>query len=230
MTLNMRNFRRQTFRFVTFGCVAVTTMMGAAGCQSAVRKTMYSAYETIGIEKRDILKSRVDDARDEQKDAAESFEDALTVFKKMYAFDGGKLEKQYAKVKDAYDDADEDAKKVRASIAKMDVVAKDLFREWSDEAAKMESTDLRKRSLDLRAQTETKYVKLHTALKKSESRMDPILKKLSDQVLFLKHNLNAKAIASLQSEGGTIQKDIEYLVVDMKASILEAEKFIAELN
>ncbi len=226
----MRNFRKVMSRYAAFVCIAVTMLLTVAGCQSAVRKTMYSAYESVGIEKRDILKSRVDDARDEQKDAAESFEDALTAFKKMYAFDGGKLEKQYSKIKDAYEDADKDAKDVRASIAKMDVVAKDLFKEWSEEASKIETSDLKKRSLDLKAQTETKYAKLHAALKKSESRMDPVLKKLSDQVLFLKHNLNAKAIASLQTESGTIQKDIERLVEEMKKSIQEAEKFIAELD
>ena len=230
MRMKMRNFRMSTFTIAASICIGFTLLLGVAGCQSAVRKTMYSAYEKVGIEKRDILKSRVDDARDEQKDAAESFEDALTAFKKMYAFDGGKLEKQYSKIKDAYDDADKDAKEVRASIAKMDIVAKDLFKVWGEEASKIDTADLRKRSLELKSQTEAKYGKLHAALKKSESRMDPVLKKLSDQVLFLKHNLNAKAIASLQTESGTIQKDIERLIEEMKASIQEAEKFIAELQ
>ena len=32
----------------------------------------------------------------------------------------------------------------------------------------------------------------------AESRIEPVLKSFRDQVLFLKHNLNAKAIASLR--------------------------------
>jgi len=53
---------------------------------------------------------------------------------------------------------------------------------------------------------------------------------LRDQVLFLKHNLNAKAIASLQEEFGSIKADIAVLISDMEASISEADEFIASMS
>jgi ElaB/YqjD/DUF883 family membrane-anchored ribosome-binding protein len=191
---------------------------------------MYSAYEVVGIEKRDLLKSRVDDARDEQKEAGESFKDALERFKGLYSFDGGNLEKQYNKVKSSYDDAAGDAENVRESIKKMEVVAGDLFDEWEKEASKIETSSLRAKSRELLADTRKRYSSLHSSLKKSEARMDPVLAKLNDQVLYLKHNLNAKAIGSLKGEADNIQKDIEKLLGDMNASIAEADKFIAELR
>ncbi len=200
------------------------------GCESPVRKAMYSAYETVGVEKRDILRRRVDKARDEQKDAGESFKDALEEFKKLYSFDGGSLEKQYRKMKDAYEDSEEDAKEVRTSIASMDQVAKDLFKEWESEIANMEAKDLRDRSSTLRRETKTKYDSLFTALKKSEAKMEPVLKKLHDQVLFLKHGLNAKAIASLKGQAVHIEGDIEKLMTEMNAAIREADAFIADLK
>lgn len=213
--------------FLVLFMVATAT---SAGCQSTIRKAIYSAYETVGIEKRNILKRRVDKARDEQKDASDSFQDALETFKKVYVFEGGKLEKNYSKAKDAYDRSAKDADNVHSSIDEMETVAGDLFKEWEQEARKIETASMRSKSLDLRTQTMRKYSSMLAALKKSESRMDPILHKLNDQVLFLKHNLNAKAVASLQGESQNIERDLVRLIADMKASIAEAEGFVKELD
>ncbi len=51
-------------------------------------------------------------------------------------------------------------------------------------------------------------------------------KSFLDQVLYLKHNLNAQAIASLQSELGTVESDIAALIKEMEKSIGEANSFI----
>jgi hypothetical protein len=59
--------------------------------------------------------------------------------------------------------------------------------------------------------------------------MDPVLTRLHDQVLFLKHNLNAAAIASLKGESANIQTDIGKLLDDMNAAIAQADKFINTL-
>ncbi len=214
------------FTLIAIGVLITSTL----GCQSTIRKTMYSTFETVGIEKRDILKRRVGKAKDEQKEASKSFQDALETFRKVYAFDGGAIEKNYSKAKGSYDRSAKDAVGVRDSIKEMETVAGDLFREWEKEASSIETDSLRAKSLDLKSKTEKKYGDMLSALKKSESRMDPILRKLNDQVLYLKHNLNAKAVASLQGEGQNIERDIGRLLADMQKSIAEADKFIAELD
>jgi hypothetical protein len=60
--------------------------------------------------------------------------------------------------------------------------------------------------------------------------MDPVLATFHDQVLFLKHNLNARAIASLDTTNNTLQADISRLIADMEASIKESESFIKSLK
>ena len=60
--------------------------------------------------------------------------------------------------------------------------------------------------------------------------MDPVLAKLKDQVLFLKHNLNAQAIASLKSELVTVEGNIQSLIKDLNASIQEADSFIDSME
>lgn len=225
-----KSVKVKPLRFLTHALLfsAIVTVM--CGCESTVRKTMYSAYEKVGIEKRDILRRRVDSARDDQKEASESFQDALETFQKMYKFDGGNLEHQYNKVKSSYERSADDAAKVHKGIVSMEKVAGDLFDEWENEAKQMESKDLREKSLELRSGTQKRYETVHATLKKSEARMDPILKKLNDQVLFLKHNLNAKAISSLSGESATMEKEIQRLMTEIKAAISEADGFIKELR
>ncbi len=59
--------------------------------------------------------------------------------------------------------------------------------------------------------------------------MEPVLKQFQDQVLFLKHNLNAQAIASLKGEAGLIQNEITRLIEEMNVSIRQADEFIKAL-
>jgi hypothetical protein len=60
--------------------------------------------------------------------------------------------------------------------------------------------------------------------------MDPVLKRFNDQVLYLKHNLNAQAIASLQTTAAGIDTDVSALIKDMEASIAEADDFIKQMK
>lgn len=64
----------------------------------------------------------------------------------------------------------------------------------------------------------------------AESRLEPALIPLRDQVLFLKHNLNARAIAGLSSEVVSVQTNVDNLVRDMERAIAQADAFIASLE
>ncbi|MES2526315.1 MAG: DUF2959 family protein [Bdellovibrionota bacterium] len=195
----------------------------------AVNKVKYSAWESVGYEKRDLFKREVSNVKDEQEDTQEAFKDALEQLKEVYSFDGGNLEREQKKLSARYDDAASEAKDVHERIAKVDQVAGDLFAEWEDEIDEIKTSDLRRRSSQQLSATKTKYQILHRKLVRSEAKMEPVLARLHDQVLFLKHNLNAKAIAGLKVEGARIESDISRLMKDMEASNKEAEEFIKTL-
>ncbi len=213
--------------------IFLTSLITLASCQNpitkAVRGVEYSAYELVGIQKRDLLKTRVSDAGEEQKEAGEKFQDALQQLKKVYGFDGGDLEKKYNLLKSSYDRAFYQAEAVHKSIRKVENVAGDLFREWDKEIDQIETASLKQKSRDQLSITQRKYADLHSRLKASEAQMDPVLRKLNDNVLYLKHNLNAKAIASLKNETRRIENEIENLVRDMNKSIESTERFIKEI-
>jgi hypothetical protein len=195
------------------------------GCRS----TSYWAWEKLGYEKRDLLKKDVTAARDDQKAASEQFQDALTRIKELYGFQGGNLETTYNGLKSDYDRCVARADAVHKRVRQVETVAADLFNEWEKELGQISSATLRDSSRNKLQETRRRYDELHTALKRAEGSMEPVLVKFKDQVLFLKHNLNAEAIASLKGESTNIQTEIARLIQDMNSAIAQADKFISAM-
>jgi hypothetical protein len=207
-------------------CVLIACGVLQLGCRSAY----YAAWEKFGVEKRDLLKKRVVAARDEQKEAGEEFKDALTRLKEMTGFDGGKLEKAYNDLKSDYDGCHERAEAVRKRIRDMETVAGDLFTEWEKEITQISSPNLQASSREQLRATRQRYQGLHAALKSAENSMTPVLTQFKDYVLYLKHNLNAQAIASLKGEATNIQTEISKLIQQMNQSIAKADEFVKTLD
>lgn len=204
----------------------ILTIVALTGCRSVY----YSAWEKVGVYKRDLLKKKVVAARDDEKAAGEQFKDALTRLKELTGYEGGKLEKTYNALKSEYDDAASRADRVHKRVREVETVAEDLFTEWEKEIGQISTPSLRDASRRELGETRERYNDLHAALKRAENSMQPVLTKLNDQVLFLKHNLNAAAIASLKGESANIQADIARLIEDMNAAIAQADQFINTLK
>jgi len=211
-------------RGATFAAVAFVVL--SSGCASAY----YGALEQLGIEKRDILVDRIDDARDAQADAKEQFATALERYRSVVTFDGGDLEKTYDRLNREYERSEDRAQVVRDRIDSVEAVADDLFAEWEDELDEYADPELRRRSARLLSETRTQYREVLAAMHRAEQSMDPVLALFRDQVLFLRHNLNARAVASLESELDAIERATSALLVDMQNSIDEASAFIQAME
>jgi hypothetical protein len=198
----------------------------AVGCKSA----NYAFWNKFGYEKRDILVSRVEKAKDEQEGAKEQFKTTLQRFQELTNFQGGELEAKYKKLSSEYDACADRAKAVSDRIAAVDAVAKDMFKEWKVELSEYQNPDLKRASQQKLDDAQTRYAQLIALMRKSEEKMKPVLSAFHDQVLFLKHNLNAQAVASLQSTAAGIETDVQALIKDMEASINEANAFISQMK
>jgi SMC interacting uncharacterized protein involved in chromosome segregation len=205
-------------------CAAV--LMIAAGCDSAYYKTM----ETFGVHKRDILVDKVEDARDAQTEAKEQFVSALEQFSSVVNFDGGDLEKKYKTLQCEYDRSKSRAEAVHERIGEVKRVSEALFKEWEKELDQYSSQTLRRSSEQTMRQTRQKYNQMIAAMESAASKIDPVLTAFGDQVLFLKHNLNARAVSSLQNELATVENEIAVLVKEMERSINEADAFIKDMT
>jgi len=205
---------------------ALGIVLAVAGCSSVY----YNAMEKIGYAKRDLLVERVDDTRKAQGAAKEQFASALEHFLAVTKVDGGELQKKYDDLNKEYNRSESAAKEVHSRIASVEDVAEALFREWSQELAQYSNASLRAESQRQLDRTRRRYDDLVRLMRRASDRMDPVLATFHDQVLFLKHNLNARAIASLDSTSHTLEADISRLIADMEASIRESEAFIKSLK
>ncbi len=211
------------FSLVLTAIIATATV---SGCSSVY----YGTMEKFGVHKRDIMVDRVQEARDAQEEAKNQFKSALQRFSTVVQFDGGDLEEKYTQLKDEYDRSSAKAQAVRDRIAAVEDVAEALFAEWERELSQYTNVNLRQSSAGQLKQTRQHYNQLISAMKRAEQKIDPVLASFQDQVLYLKHNLNARAIASLKSELSTVEADVTALITEMEKSIKEANAFIRAME
>ncbi len=197
-----------------------------AGCQS----TYYSAMEKVGIHKRDIMVDRIEDTQVAQEHAQKQFQSALEQFQSVVNFAGGNLEVAYKDLNAEYEDSLAAAEKVRSRIDGVKNVSEALFDEWDNELKLYTNASLRRSSEQKLQDTQRQYRCMMASLEKAEQRMQPVLDAFRDQVLYLKHNLNARAISALKGEFDTIKADIDRLISDMQASIDQSRQFVNALK
>ncbi len=197
-----------------------------AGCSSIY----YSALDSVGIQMRDILVHRVIEARDTQQEAKEQFKSALEQFTALTNFKGGDLQDTYKKLNEEYEDSVAKAEELQKRIEDIEDVSESLFEEWEDEIGQYSSTSLKRSSQQKLRETKRRYKQLIAAMKRAEAKTKPILAVFKDQVLYLKHNLNAQAISSLKGELTSIESDVSALILSMEKSINEADQFIKTME
>lgn len=197
-----------------------------AGCETAY----YDALERVGVHKREILVDRVAEAQETQEEGQEQFKSALEQFRSVVNFDGGDLEDAYESLNAEYEDSVGAAERIRDRIESVESVGEALFDEWESELGEYTNESLRRDSERQLRDTRRRYDRLIAAMRRAESSIDPVLASLKDNVLYLKHNLNARAIASLKGELGTINTNVDQLIADMQRAIEESSSFISEMR
>lgn len=186
----------------------------------------YDSLEKIGIPKRDVMVYRVEKARDTQEETKEQFKSALEQFTAATNFQGGDIETVYNNLNDEYEASVDKAEEINERIADIEDVAEALFAEWEEEITQYSNTSLKRSSQQKLSSTKKHYRQLIASMKNAEAKIEPVLRVFNDQVMFLKHNLNARAITSLKGELRTIESDVSALIISMEESINEANAFI----
>ena len=199
-------------------------MAALIGCRS----TYYAMWESVGKEKRHLLIDEVSAAREDQAQASQEFKDALTRVKELTGFQGGELEDAYRRLKADFEDCRHRADVIDDRIRNVEQIAADLFVEWENEIGQITNPTFRSKSRQSLTRTRDRYKRLHQAMVKVRNRMDPVLTRLNDYVLYLKHNLNAQAVGALGAEMASIQTDVNVLIRDIERSIQEADDFLEE--
>ncbi|ALU43359.1 DUF2959 domain-containing protein [Pseudoalteromonas rubra] len=206
--------------------LVIFTLCLLSACQSAY----YAAWEKVGVHKREILVDRVENTKAAQQATQQEFQSALERLTALINFNGGELQSVYEQLNDDYLASEAAAQDVRTNIDKVEDVAEALFAEWQDELTQYSSAKLKRQSEQKLRQTQRQFDKLLRSMRASEAKMQPVLDSLKDNVLYLKHNLNAQAIAAIKGEFSGLKRDIQSLITDMNRSIEDSNAFIASMN
>ena len=190
----------------------------------------YDAMEKVGIPKRKILVDRVGAAREAQQEAKVQFSSALAQFLAVTKVPATELQSTYEKLDGEFKRSESRAQSVRDRIGAIDNVARALFEEWNVELAQYKNAGLRAQSERQLTTTRNRYAALMRVMEQAAAGMTPVIDAFRDQVLFLKHNLNAQAVSALGGSTRELQQDITRLVADMEKSIKEADAFIAAMQ
>ena len=197
---------------------------------TACSSMYYSGLEKMGIPKRELMVHRVEKARDTQEETKEQFKSALAQFTAVTQFNGGDLEDIYNNLNDEYEASVDQASEVRKRIDDIKDVSEALFEEWEEEITQFSSASLKRNSQQKLSDTQRQYQQLIGAMERAESKLQPVLLVFKDQVLYLKHNLNARAISALKNELSGIQSNVSSLIASMETSINEANDFIRAME
>lgn len=182
----------------------------------------------LGHHKRDIVVIQVEQACSGLKSTRNQFQDTLQQFKNIVNTETT-LEHRYALLQRQFAFCQAKSEGVSSRIAIIETVSTALFVEWEEELKQYSSHILRAKSRQQLKITRQQYNRLIRAMRKAEGKMSPVLSAFKDQLLFLKHNLNAQAIATLQYEFIEIGIDISRLIEVMEITINEAGQFVSTL-
>ena len=223
----VRQYTHKTSRFSPLIIrVSLLLILGQTGCRSAY----YEAWELVGVHKRDLLVDSIKDARESQDEAKQQFESALEQFASVVDFDGGELEDVYHRLRMELLRSEARGKEVQDRIETVETVSRDLFEEWESELAHYANASLRGKSEQKLRETEKRCDELIEAMRRAEAHIAPVLRPFRDQVLYLKHNLNAQAVAALRGELVNVEEQTGALILELERAIAEADTLIAELE
>jgi len=209
-----------------FRAAAIAIVFVLSGCTTI----KYNALEKVGIHKRDLLVDNVEDTRDAQKEAQEQFKDALERFGQVVKIEDTEIKKAYERLSDEFEDSEDAAEEVSTQIEEVEDVAGDLFKEWKEEIGTYSDAVLKRDSENKLRDTQARYVEMLKTMKDAEASMIPVLATMRDNVLYLKHNLNAQAIGNLQTTFTELEGDIGILIERMNQSIARSNDFIKQMK
>ena len=204
-------------------------VLAVSVCLTGCTSIFYRTMQTLGKEKRDILVQRIKDARKDQEQTKQQLQTTMEAFQALTGFQGGSLEKSYKRLNSEYESASAQASKLHDKIQSIDQVSNDLFKEWQGEINAMSNAKLKTQDTVMLRTAKTRQTTYMRAMRRTEAQIAPVLKAFQDQVLFLKHNLNARAIGSLKGTTATLQGNVAGLIQSIDASSQEADKLIASL-
>lgn len=172
------------------------------------------------------LIERVHAAGEEAREAHQDFGAAFQLYQRLTAPQAVELDELSGDFEDALENCTERAEDLGKHIESVRVEEKALVKGWNDELARFSGDTLRKKSAAMLQDTEARAERVLAALQRAQGSLAPVLLKLQDYALFFHHNLNARAIATLQDTYKDFDAEFRALESEFAKAEQEIQAFL----
>lgn len=208
----------------------VALLAGLTGaCQSVGGRSSFLVFGGAATPHEGLVE-RVRGAQAETSAAREDYGAAFNLYQRLtapQAVELGALSDDFA---DSIESCEERAGDVSERIEAIREEADGLFRGWNDELTRFSGEMLRKKSEAMMLDTQARAQRVLDALERVHTRTQPVLQKLQDYALFFHHNLNARAIATLQDTYKDFDTEFKALQAELDRAQTEIEAFLANFD
>jgi len=163
VSLNMQNLTK---------AIMCAMLLALTSC-GTVEKAKYSAWEKVGVHKRDILVDRIEDTAAAQEETKQQFQSAYEELASIVNVDDKGLADQYKRIEKAYKRSEASSEELKGHIASVDRVANALFEEWQQELTQYTNQKLRQSSADNLSKTKQNYAVIYQAMQDSYKTIEP---------------------------------------------------------
>ncbi|MFT5286018.1 MAG: hypothetical protein ACI8TQ_002186 [Planctomycetota bacterium] len=200
--------------------LASTLLLGS--CQA-----MYlSAMETIGVDKREIMFERIEDASDAAVISSQRIDEAYQIYRGMIFEEAGDLYEAHDLLTFFLELCHDGAEDYQERIEKIQAVATPMFEEWKAESGEIHDDELRRKGRTNFTKAVTQYEQLMRAMRDVDADTTPLLNRFRDHVLFMKINLNTNAWDPLRKHDVDFANELSMLTRRMDVVQERIEKFL----
>ncbi len=193
-----------------------------ASCQG-----MHVAFLKFGsADRKEALIAEVRKVQELQYETEEDFVATMGLFRQLVEADAEQLEKLYGDLRDGVDDCQGDVEALEKRVASVESLATKLFEEWRAELELFTHPDVRVKSETMLEDTVERYARLREALLRSQQALEPVQAAFQDYVLFFNHNLNPRAIATLEDTYPRFIEDVTKLKGLVEEAVVETDEFV----
>lgn len=212
--------------------VGLIFILGFSVLFASCATTSAQLQKKSGFEKRDALVQRVERARDSQFALGEQVQVAVAELGGVVALQGTDMElkRKFRALVDEVRRCEKEAINVKSRIATLEETAETFLTNWETELAQYTTESIRLSSQETLQATRAKYDTLITAMRAAEGKIEPVLAKLRDHILFLQHDLNVPTITGLKEQVAALRSEVGDLRQELEHSVNSANMFIQGLT
>ncbi len=176
------------------------------------------------------LVERVHGAREQVSEVQTEFQTAFELFQRLTAPQAVELEELEDDFEDSFENCQEESEDLDGTLTAIRADSEKLFADWSADLERFSGDALRKKSETMMVETQERSQRVIASLESVQSKMEPVLMQLQDYALFFNHNLNPRAIATLEDTYDDFDAEVKAMRIEIEKAQEEMRSFLLALE